>query len=130
MDTIIDNVLHTYVSYGLVLISGKPEVFGVVSATFSEKEVSDFKDVFWNHCLDYLEEKKTNIHPSSLGSRIHISVYQARSISRSGPTDLPMQETVDATVEQPTKGACLMAVPAISTKNNNNIYLKSNIQCI
>ena len=57
MDTIIDNVLLTYVSYGLVLTSGKPEVFRAVSATFIEKEVADAKDVLWTQCLDHLGEK-------------------------------------------------------------------------
>ena len=47
MDIIIDNVLLIYVSYGLVLTSRKPEVLRAVSATFSEKEVADAKDVLW-----------------------------------------------------------------------------------
>ena len=68
MDTIIDNVLLTYVSYGLVLTSGKPEVLRAVSATFSEKEVADAKDVLWTQCLDHLGEKPKR-NPSSLRSR-------------------------------------------------------------
>ena len=65
MDAIIDNVLLTYVSYGLVLTSGKPEVLRAVSATFSEKEVADAKDVLWTQCLDHLGEIP-NRNPSSL----------------------------------------------------------------
>ena len=68
MDAIIDNVLLTYVSYGLVLTSGKPEVLRAVSATFSEKEVADAKDVLWTQCLDHLGEKP-NRNPSSLRSK-------------------------------------------------------------
>ena len=61
MDAIIDNVLLTYVSYGLVLTSGKPEVLRAVSATFSEKEVADAKDVLWTQCLDHLGENPIEI---------------------------------------------------------------------
>ena len=68
MDAIIDNVLLTYVSYGLVLTSGKPEVLRAASATFSEKEVAGAKDVLWTQCLDHLGEKN-NRNPSSLRSR-------------------------------------------------------------
>ena len=63
MDTILDNVLLTYVSYGLVLTSGKPEVLRAVSATFSEKEVADAKDVLWTQCLDHLGENPIEILP-------------------------------------------------------------------
>ena len=53
MDTIIDNVLITYVTYGLVFTSGKPEVLRDVPAAFSGKEVADAKDVL-SQCLDDL----------------------------------------------------------------------------
>ena len=62
MDTVIDNVLLMYVSYGLVLTFGKPEVLRPVSATFNQKDVADAKDVPWNQCLDHLGETQ-NIHP-------------------------------------------------------------------
>ena len=68
MDTIIDNVLLTYVSYELVLTSGKPEVLRAVSATFSEKTVADAKDVLWTQCLDHYGENP-NRNPSSMRSR-------------------------------------------------------------
>ena len=63
MDTIIDNVLLTYVSYGRVLASGKPEVLRAVSTTFSEKEVADARDVLWTQCIDDLEETPIEILP-------------------------------------------------------------------
>ena len=67
MDAIIDNILLTYVGYGMVLTSGKPEVLRALSATFSEKEVADAKVVLWTQCLDH-SGKKINRNPSSLRS--------------------------------------------------------------
>ena len=79
MDTIIDNVLLTYVSYGLVLTSEKPEVLRAVSATFSENEVADAKYVLWTQYLDHIGEKP-NQKPSSLRSRKMANVPTGRQI--------------------------------------------------
>ena len=66
--SIIDNMLLTYVSYGLVMTSGKPEVLRAMSATFSETEVADSKDELWAQCHEFLREKPSR-NPSSLRSR-------------------------------------------------------------
>ena len=56
METCIDNVVLTYVSYGSMAFT-KQEVVRAIGVTFSETEVQDAKDVLWDRCKDILCDK-------------------------------------------------------------------------
>ena len=56
METSIDNVVLTYVSYGSMAFT-KQEVVRAIGVTFSETEVQDAKDVLWERCQDILCDK-------------------------------------------------------------------------
>ena len=56
METSIDNVVLTYVSYGSMAFT-KQEVVRAIGVTFSETEVQDAKDVLWDRCQDNLCDK-------------------------------------------------------------------------
>ena len=56
METCIDNVVLTYVSYGYMAFT-KQEVVHAIGVTFSETEVQDAKDVLWDRCQDILCDK-------------------------------------------------------------------------
>ena len=53
MDSTIDSVVLTYVSYGLMAFTRR-DVLKAIVLTFSEKEVTDGKDVLWDRCKDAL----------------------------------------------------------------------------
>ena len=56
METSIDNVVLTYVSYGSMAFT-KQEMVRAIGVTFSETEVQDAKDVLWERCQDILCDK-------------------------------------------------------------------------